>query len=149
LYNKAKTTLIQYPEGKTGTNFSIPNSVTSIGNSAFKGCTNLTWLGINKVTSIEVEAFKSCTSLTSIFIPNSVTYIGDYAFDKCTSLTSVTFASGSNIPNANFGNNVFPEGSSGDGGDVLKTSYCYPGGRGKEGTYTRTANGSTWTKTSN
>jgi hypothetical protein len=73
----------------------IPNSVTNIGQSAFKGCTGLTSVTIpNSVTSIGKDAFYWCTALTSVTIPNSVTSIGDYAFDGCSSLTSVT------IPNS-------------------------------------------------
>ena len=59
----------------------IPNSVTSIGSSAFYGCSSLTSITIpNSVTSIGFEAFRGCSSLTSITIPNSVTIIGSYAF---------------------------------------------------------------------
>ena len=73
----------------------IPNSVTSIGGSAFYGCSSLTSLTIpNSVTSIGSSAFSDCSSLTSITIPNSVTTVGDYAFYKCSSLTSIT------IPNS-------------------------------------------------
>ena len=69
----------------------LPNSVTSIGSSAFSGCTSLASITIpNSVTSIGSSAFSGCTSLTSITIPNSVTSIGDYAFVYCSSLTSVT-----------------------------------------------------------
>ena len=69
----------------------IPNSVTSIGGSAFSGCRGLTSVTIpNSVTSIGEGAFLSCSSLTSVTIPNSVTSIGDYAFFECRSLTSVT-----------------------------------------------------------
>ena len=73
----------------------IPNSVTSIGGSAFRYCTNLTSIDIpNSVTSIGEYAFQDCIGLTSVTIPNSVTSIGHYAFSGCTGLTSV------NIPNS-------------------------------------------------
>ena len=67
-------------------------TVTSIVNSAFRGCTGLTSINIpNSVTSIGHSAFKNCSGLTGTFtIPNSVTYIGNYAFDSCSGLTSVT-----------------------------------------------------------
>ena len=56
-------------------------SVTSIGESAFYDCIDLTSITIpNSVTSIGESAFEYCTDLTSISIPNSVTSIGDYAF---------------------------------------------------------------------
>ena len=69
----------------------IPDSVTSIGDSAFFGCTSLTSVTIgNSVTSIGYDAFYNCTSLTSVTIPDSVTSIGNTAFQNCASLTSVT-----------------------------------------------------------
>ena len=73
------------------TNLTIPNSVTSIGNSAFSGCSGLTSVTIpNSVTEIGNYAFYDCNSLTSVTIPNSVTEIGDYAFRGCSGLKSVT-----------------------------------------------------------
>ena len=55
----------------------IPNGVTSIGQSAFSGCTALTSVTIpQSVTSIEDYAFSDCTALTSVAIPQSVTYLG-------------------------------------------------------------------------
>ena len=71
------------------TSVNIPDSVTSIGESAFSGCTSLTSVNIpDSVTSIG-SAFGYCSSLTSVTIPDSVTEIGDYAFFFCSSLTSV------------------------------------------------------------
>ena len=68
----------------------IPNSVTSIGSSAFYKCTNLTSVTIpNSVTSIGGSAFSYCSGLTSVTIPNSVTSIGGSAFSYCSGLTSV------------------------------------------------------------
>ena len=69
----------------------IPNSITSIGASAFSGCTRLASVIIpNSVTSIARYAFAGCKGLTSITIPNSVTNIGEYAFHDCKELSTVT-----------------------------------------------------------
>lgn len=71
----------------------IPNSVTSIGDFAFAGCSGLTSVIIpNSVTSIGSGAFASCSGLTSVIIPNSVTSIGSYAFNGCSGLTSVSIS---------------------------------------------------------
>ena len=72
----------------------IPNSVTSIGSSAFSGRSSLTSIIIpESVTSIEDAAFEDCSSLTSVTIGNSVTSIGSSAFSWCSSLTSITIPS--------------------------------------------------------
>ena len=73
----------------------IPESVTSIGESAFHGCGNLTSITIpNSITAIGNRAFASCTGLTSFDIPESVTSIGDNAFVNCTGLTSISIPEG-------------------------------------------------------
>ena len=90
LYNKALTTLIQCPAGKTGS-VAIPSTVTSISDSAFYNCTDLTSVTIpDGVTSIASSAFYNCTGLTSATIPDGVTSIASSAFYNCTGLTSVT-----------------------------------------------------------
>ena len=118
LFNKDKTTIITCPQGKSGvytipnsvtlingaffgctglTSITIPNSVTSIGNSAFSGCTGLTSITIpNSVAVIGGSAFSDCSGLTSITIPNSVTAIGGYAFLRCNTLTSITIGNSVN-----------------------------------------------------
>ena len=78
-------------------NTTIPNSVTSIGYEAFRGCYALTSITIpNSVTSIGNRAFMECNSLTSVTIPNSVTSIGNHAFYGCSSLTSIKVDAGNN-----------------------------------------------------
>ena len=93
LFNKDKTTLVQCPGAFAA--YTIPDSVTSIGDNTFDHCTSLTSVTIpDSVTSIGEWAFYWCTSLTSVTIPDSVTSIGDNTFDHCTSLTSVTIPDG-------------------------------------------------------
>ena len=92
LYNKDKTTLIQYAIGKTDSKFIIPDSVTSIGNYAFYDCDGLTSVVIgDSVTSIGSEAFRGCSGLASVVIGDFVTSIGYYAFNGCSSLTEVYY----------------------------------------------------------
>ena len=65
------------------TSITLPNSVTSIGNSCFSGCTSLTSITLpNSVTSIKYGSFSGCTSLTSITLPDSVTSIGASCFAR-------------------------------------------------------------------
>ncbi|NLX26264.1 MAG: leucine-rich repeat domain-containing protein [Lentisphaerae bacterium] len=90
LFDKLQTTLIAYPEG--GPNqYTIPDSVTSIGDHAFSYCSGLTNVTISdSVTSIGDGAFGRCDGLASVTIPDGVTSIGDDTFAFCTNLTSVT-----------------------------------------------------------
>ena len=90
LYTKDGKTLIQYAMGKTDTSFTIPDSVTTIGEWAFSGCESLTSIVIpDSVTTIGEGAFSGCESLTSVVIGDSVTTIGEEAFYSCDSLTSI------------------------------------------------------------
>ena len=72
------------------TSITIPDGVTRIGDYAFLGCSNLTSIDIpNSVTEIGDYAFLGCSSLTSIAIPEGVTKIGSFVFDECSSLTTI------------------------------------------------------------
>jgi hypothetical protein len=141
------TTVAGSDDGATGMNIIsdnayikgiiLPESVTSIESGAFEQCFYLTSVTIpGSVTTIGDNAFYDCTGLTSVTIPAGVTSIGGYAFSGCSGLTSVTIPAGVTI-----GDNAFPQGYA-YGDDGLKTAYT----TGGAGTYTRTANGDTWTK---
>ena len=107
------------------TSISIPNSVTSIGSSAFRECSGLTSVSIpNSVTSIGNIAFSDCRGLTSVALPNSVTSIGYSAFYHCSGLTSIT------IPN-----NVTSIASNTFSGCRSLTSVTIPYGVGFIGNY--------------
>ena len=71
LFNKNQTTLVESP-ATVGGNYAIPESVTSLGQSAFFGCSNL----------------------TSVAIPTGVTNLGEYAFGFCSNLTGIYFQGG-------------------------------------------------------
>ena len=71
----------------------IPNSVTLIGDEAFRGCSNLTHITIpDSVTSIGKEAFRGCENLESVTIPDSITSIGKGAFRGCKGLKNITIS---------------------------------------------------------
>ena len=92
LFNKNKTTLIAYRAKET--NYTIPNSVTTIERGAFSYCDSLTNINIpNSVTTIGNQAFYGCHRLTSITIPSSVTSMGASCFQDCSGLTSITIPS--------------------------------------------------------
>jgi hypothetical protein len=91
LFNKDKTILIQYPCAKTGTSYSVPESVVVIGDRAFSHCNNLESVEIPEgVTTIETYAFSSCEKLENINIPDSVTSIGEGAFKYVSDTLTVT-----------------------------------------------------------
>ena len=75
--------------------YTLGESVTSIGDYAFCGCTNITKLTLpNNVAQVGNGTFQGCTGITSFAIPQTVTTIGDYAFSTCTGIQTL------NIPNA-------------------------------------------------
>ena len=90
LFNKEKTDLIDYPQAKPITNYTIPEGVINIGAQALAGCKNLTSITIPEtVRSIGVGAFNHSSNLKSITIPEGPTMIPSIAFSFCTSLTNI------------------------------------------------------------
>ena len=92
LFNKDKSTLLQYAIAKPNDKYVIPNDVTSIGASAFEGCENLASVVIpDSVTSIGASAFESCENLASVTIPGSVSSIYYCAFNNGISLKDLYY----------------------------------------------------------
>ena len=96
-------------DGCENLTITLPDSVTTIGSSAFESaCKNGGSITINPTSQLKTiggTAFKSCTALKEIYIPSTVTSIGDNAFNSCTSLTKIE-----NLENCgvtSLGSNVF------------------------------------------
>ncbi|MBR2800492.1 MAG: leucine-rich repeat domain-containing protein, partial [Oscillospiraceae bacterium] len=74
---------------------SLPESITTISNDAFRGCSSLTSINFpNSLNSIGSNAFLDCSSLTSINLPNSLTSIGSKAFSGCSNLNNTDLPEG-------------------------------------------------------
>jgi len=93
LFNKAMTTLVQYPHNLPGS-YTIPGSVTNIGDGAFI-YSRLSSVTIpNSVLSIGYQSFWNNNNLTTVAIPDSVVSLAEYSFYACNGLKSVTLGSG-------------------------------------------------------
>ena len=93
LFNKQKTELLTCPCAKSGA-YTIPDSVTIIGEEAFSLCEGLTAVTIpSHVTTIGAFAFYCCKGLSFISFPDSLTTIGEFAFCYCTNLSFVNIPS--------------------------------------------------------
>ena len=89
LFNKEQTKLLRFPEGKSA-DYTIPESVTEIGDYAFYCCSGLSAVTIPaNVTDIGELAFAACSTLTDMAIPAGVYHIGRSAFTDCVTLTSI------------------------------------------------------------
>ena len=92
LFNKDKSKIVSFRNQKIES-YIIPDSVTSIGDYAFSGCSSLSNIVIpDSVTDIGKCAFYFCSSLSNIVIPDSVTSIGNDAFSGCSSLSNIVIS---------------------------------------------------------
>ena len=118
LFDKPQTRLIDYPIGNTRTSYTVPNTVTTIGNSPFYYATKLKkvtiqsgvtsvgnglFYGATSLTEVNLPAglknigssmFYGATSLSGIIIPDSVTSIGAGAFQNASALTNIILPDG-------------------------------------------------------
>ena len=91
LYSKDGKTLIQYAIGKTATSFVIPDSVTTIGDGAFRYCNSLTNVTIgDSVTTIGEGAFSCCYSFTDVYYTGTEEQWNAISIDSYTDLTNAT-----------------------------------------------------------
>jgi hypothetical protein len=103
LFDKTQTTLLQFPAGKIPA-YTVPNSVSHIGDSAFYGCASIPGVRLpDTLTQIGTSAFELCSKLAKINLPDGLPEIPDRAFYRCASLTNIV------IPNTvtNIGNSAF------------------------------------------
>lgn len=102
LFNHDKTELLCYPTNKNGSQYSIPQTVTTIADYAFMYCEQLEEVtlpnGLLYIGSEEGEgAFYGCSGLTTIEFPDSLRLIGGGAFAECTELNNLILPSGVKI----------------------------------------------------
>lgn len=100
LYDIEGTTLIYYPNAKTGA-FSVPSGVITLQNGAFAGNSSLSLVTFpNSLQTIGKNAFANCTSLRNVEIPENVTSIGASAFSGCSHMTTATIDAAINVLSA-------------------------------------------------
>ncbi len=127
VYDRAMTTLIEYPAGNARTYYTVSDGIVTIGQYAFCGSWNLQRVMLSQtVETVDEYAFYDCRSVTSytlsdvltyikryafamnlslwsMAMPDSLMQISNYAFAEDWSLYSVTFTENSKLPRISFG----------------------------------------------
>ena len=89
LFFKNKSYLVQYPIGKDGTSYVLPEEVEGLSEGAFAGAKLTSITFSEALWDIEDKAFDGCAKLTSLNLPESIDYIGPAAFRGCAGLTRI------------------------------------------------------------
>ena len=108
VFSKDGKEIVCYPAAKTGTSYTVPDTVTTIGMSAFANCSNLKSVNLPEtIETIKASGFYGCKNLSKLIVPNGVTGIGQYAFVGCENLKvlsipdSVTYIASAAFNNCN------------------------------------------------
>ncbi|PIF02424.1 MAG: hypothetical protein CR996_00090 [Draconibacterium sp.] len=91
LFNHSQDTLLQYPIGRTNTQYTLPHTVKVVEEYAFYDARNLQTITFNEgLKKIKKEGFHNCSALTSINLPASLNKLGDGAFSYCSNIETVS-----------------------------------------------------------
>ena len=89
VFNLDRSTLIAFPNGRSG-KYTIPETVITIGSSAFAGAYKITDVNMyNSVSSISANAFRGCFSLKNLRLSDCLAVIGEKAFANCVDLREI------------------------------------------------------------
>lgn len=119
LYDKNKTKLLRYPPAKADATFTLPNTVTALGEAAFFGCPNITQVtNLSQITTLSnvlneffyctslttadlrgvtsstltQNIFRGCTSLKTVYLSSNISTFGQNCFYGCSALEEIHFA---------------------------------------------------------
>lgn len=93
LFDKAKTTLLRYPEARTEASYTVPDGCTAIADWAFIGAQHLEQIDLADVKTIGEDAFYYCVGLRSVEIPEGVQELVGATFCYCVKLADITLPS--------------------------------------------------------
>ena len=95
LFSRDMTVLVRYPPARSGSSYSVPESVTAIGDDGFGGCRELREISLPEgLSAIGDRAFNGCARLAQAVLPESLTGLGKSAFGGCHALTEIRIPAG-------------------------------------------------------